>query len=172
MHAQLFRGEGLTRGQDLPRVAMLASTLNLSSFWQTVIALVIVAVILGTGKLIVNAVKHRARRVKGTFASDHEILTHLAEFILGTPATAFQPSRPGLKERFSNLVDEVRRLGATVGEIHTEIKTTNGRSMGELAEEGEGRRIRADVPQADRTPGERHYVQHVDEVEAKAKEGT
>ena len=76
-------------------------------------------------------------------------------------------------------------LGLTAGIIvclvllfrtHTEVvatkalvETVNGRSLAILAELTEGRRIRKDVPEANRTPREQAYVDLLDRTE---REGT
>ena len=110
-----------------------------------------------------------------TTASDENLRQSLEEHILddATVQAALQQGIddirvPGLKERFSNLVDEVRRIGTVVGQVHAEIRTINGKSIAELADETEGRRIRDDVSKDQRTPAERHYVQHVEEAEAQS----
>lgn len=51
--------------------------------------------------------------------------------------------------------------GATlyaVTQVHKEVKTTNGKTLAKLGELAEGRRIRDDVAEPDRTASDRHYV--------------
>lgn len=50
-------------------------------------------------------------------------------------------------------------------EIHREVKTANGKSLGVLAESTEGRRILADVAKVDRTTSEQGYVDRLQDPE-------
>lgn len=46
-----------------------------------------------------------------------------------------------------------------IAEVKTEVKTANGITLAALADRGEGRRIEADIPAAERTSAEQHYVE-------------
>jgi len=50
--------------------------------------------------------------------------------------------------------DTTRRLD----DVHDEVRTINGQSLGDLADADEGRRIEEDIPHADRTTSEQGYV--------------
>jgi len=55
------------------------------------------------------------------------------------------------------------RTHKAVAEVRTEVQTINGRSLAQLADATEGRRIEADVAIADRTESDQHYVDHLNE---------
>ena len=61
---------------------------------------------------------------------------------------------------------EMTRVSHEVTSVHTEVKTSNGITMAALADRAEGRRIEADVPQADRTASETQYVNRLNEGDA------
>jgi hypothetical protein len=54
-----------------------------------------------------------------------------------------------------------REILGKVDDVHAELVTSNGLTLGNLADAGEGRRIEADVPPEDRTVAEQHYVDHL-----------
>ncbi len=45
------------------------------------------------------------------------------------------------------------------------VSTLNGLTTGELQERAEGRRILADIPEENRTPGEQGYVERLEDPE-------
>jgi len=51
-----------------------------------------------------------------------------------------------------------RDVTAAVGDVHDEVKTGNHKTSGQLAALSEGRRVQADVPEAQRTEDEQGYV--------------
>ena len=68
------------------------------------------------------------------------------------------------------------KLNKKVGVVHgvanealAELVTLNGKTVGELGDLTEGRRIIRDVPIAEQSPSERHYVEavHVDDEKNK-----
>jgi hypothetical protein len=54
------------------------------------------------------------------------------------------------------------RNSRKISQVHSEVKTTNGLTLAALADRTEGRRINADIPAADRTSAETHYVENLD----------
>jgi hypothetical protein len=53
------------------------------------------------------------------------------------------------------------RTKKTVDQVHDELKTANGLSVGKLADNAEGRRIVADIARIDRTSSEQRYVEGI-----------
>lgn len=53
--------------------------------------------------------------------------------------------------------------------VHEEIKVGNGKTMAVLAELSEGRRIRREIPQEERTEEESEYVASLEVAEAEAR---
>lgn len=70
-----------------------------------------------------------------------------------------------LVARMSRQLDEASRenLAATAA-VHKEVKTINDQSLAQLADAGETRRV-TDIPESDRTTGERHHMESVEEGE-------
>lgn len=50
-----------------------------------------------------------------------------------------------------------------IGNVHAEVKTSNGLTVAALADRGEGRRIETEVPADERTPAEQKYVNGLNE---------
>ena len=67
----------------------------------------------------------------------------------------------------TKLTEDNNRIGRS---IHTEVKSINGQSGTELLEATEGRRIEADIPEADRTVGQQAYVDRLDSETASTVE--
>lgn len=63
------------------------------------------------------------------------------------------------------LVVALRQTGTNsqIADVHSEIKTGNGKTIARLADLAEGRRVVADVPADDRTPSEQHSVAMLNE---------
>lgn len=53
------------------------------------------------------------------------------------------------------------RTKKAVEQVHEELKTANGLSIGRLADNTEGRRIEADIDRIDRTSSEQRYVEGI-----------
>jgi hypothetical protein len=60
----------------------------------------------------------------------------------------------------------VEKVARQTKAVHDEVKTSNGRTIAKLADLAEGRRVIADVPADDRTPGEAHAVALLNEPDA------
>ena len=56
--------------------------------------------------------------------------------------------------------DRVGDVASKVNDVHDEVKTVNGLTLGDLADRAEGRRSEA-VDAADRTRSEKHYVENL-----------
>lgn len=67
-----------------------------------------------------------------------------------------------------HVVDETRRTAARIEDVHSEVKTGNGRTIARLADLAEGRRVVADVAVDDRTIGEQHSVAMLNEPDTPA----
>lgn len=66
-------------------------------------------------------------------------------------------------------VDVAERVEIRVEDVHGEVKavaeqvlTSNGKTLGALADLAEGRRITADVPETERSQSEQHYADRAD----------
>jgi hypothetical protein len=55
-----------------------------------------------------------------------------------------------------------RRISREVAGVHREVRSSNGLTLAALADATEGRRIQNDIPPADRTPSQQHYVDDLD----------
>lgn len=60
---------------------------------------------------------------------------------------------------------EIKQVRKEIASVHTELRTLNGLTIGELADRTEGRRIEADVKGSDQTSSERLYVEALNEPE-------
>ena len=59
-----------------------------------------------------------------------------------------------------------RTIRASVSDVHDEVRTVNGLTLGNLADRDEGRRVRRDTSPGGRTASERHYVENLTESES------
>jgi hypothetical protein len=62
----------------------------------------------------------------------------------------------------------LRDVSDAVGDVHDEVRTGNHKTIGGLQALSEGRRIQADVLQADRTEDEQGYVDLVEDDDKRA----
>lgn len=55
-----------------------------------------------------------------------------------------------------------RKNDRHIGDVHHEVKAGNGITMAALADRQEGRRVQADIPEAERTDSEQGYVDNLE----------
>ena len=55
-----------------------------------------------------------------------------------------------------------RTIRSKVDDVHNEVRTVNGLTLGNLADRNEGQRILENVPPTQRTAAEQHYVEQLE----------
>jgi hypothetical protein len=61
------------------------------------------------------------------------------------------------------------RVNRGVKAVRSDVRTSNGQTIGDLLESAEGRRVRLEVEPEERTEAEQHYVSRLEGTEESAK---